>query len=485
MTASQELYAEHSDAIPRDVAAPRARLGWPRLAALALLILAGDLLLYQVLPGIGLALFCITVAAATHLFCFRDTPLGSALLAWGFLLFSLLPSVELVQGISVMLALLGMAGFAGLLAGGHSQRAPWAALRFPLSGAIMTGADAVHFARTPRRQTGSIIGSLKDWIIPLTLSLVFGALLILANPVLDLWVSKALSESTLPLPDAGQLVFWIVLAPVIWPFLRLSAIKPTLLRNAPQVAAFGQVWYLTERSVLRALVLFNLIFAVQTASDLTILWGGATLPDGLTYAQYAHRGAYQLLAAALLAGGFALLAQPFLVNRPVLRVLLMVWVGQTALLVISAMMRLDLYIDSYGLTHMRFLAFVGMGLIAGGLALMLWQMLRGFGPGWLMSRAAELAFIATFVVALVNIDGLIARHNLNTAELELDEYYICELGAGAAPAIAAYNAEHRRRICGQTYYHGPKVATPADWREWGYRNARLRRKLTEIEGLHS
>jgi hypothetical protein len=38
------------------------------------------------------------------------------------------------------------------------------------------------------------------------------------------------------------------------------------------------------------------------------LWGSATLPDGLTYADYAHRGAYPLIVTALLAGWFAIVA---------------------------------------------------------------------------------------------------------------------------------------------------------------------------------
>jgi hypothetical protein len=58
----------------------------------------------------------------------------------------------------------------------------------------------------------------------------------------------------------------------------------------------------------RSLILFNALFALQSALDLVYLWGGATLPDGMTYADYAHRGAYPLIATALLAASFALIA---------------------------------------------------------------------------------------------------------------------------------------------------------------------------------
>ena len=56
----------------------------------------------------------------------------------------------------------------------------------------------------------------------------------------------------------------------------------------------------------RSLILFNALFAVQTVLDLIYLWGGASLPDGMSHAEYAHRGAYPLVATALLAAAFVL-----------------------------------------------------------------------------------------------------------------------------------------------------------------------------------
>jgi len=38
------------------------------------------------------------------------------------------------------------------------------------------------------------------------------------------------------------------------------------------------------------------LFAIQTVLDIQYLWRGAALPDGMSYATYAHRGAYPLIA---------------------------------------------------------------------------------------------------------------------------------------------------------------------------------------------
>ena len=86
------------------------------------------------------------------------------------------------------------------------------------------------------------------------------------------------------------------------------------------------------------------MFAAQTLMDVGYLWGGVRLPDGMTYATYAHRGAYPLMTTALLAGGFALVAQTWLDGR-VMRGLLLVWIVQTLILVMSSILRLALNVD--------------------------------------------------------------------------------------------------------------------------------------------
>lgn len=480
------MAADATTGIGSNPARPKDRIGAAPLCALVALLVLGDLLLYHVFPGVALPVFLVGVAGAAHAFCFQNTPRRAAITAWCVLCASLIPAIDLIQPISVIIALLGMLAFVGVLSGHQGRAAAWAAIRFPVVGVIGTILDAEILARQPRAQGGAILASLRDWIIPATLGLIFTGIMIVANPFLDQWLTATFADRTLPLPEFTQVVFWLVMIPLIWPFLRLTRLRDMLMHPLPQTQSFGQVWYLTGRSVTRALILFNLIFAVQSVTDITILWTGVALPDGLTYAEYAHQGAYPLLFAALLAGGFALLAQPFLDGRPMLRTLLLLWVAQTALLVASSMLRLDLYIDTYGLTRMRVLAFIWMAVIGGGLILMLWQTARGLGPSWLLMRAGELAVIATYGVAVTNVDGLIARHNLNDKpvsdyQLEADAFYICGLSEGALPAIAAYEQRTGRQLCGGSYGM-PNIQAPADWREWGYRNARLRRNLAQIEG---
>jgi len=159
------------------------------------------------------------------------------------------------------------------------------------------------------------------------------------------------------------------MALMIWPVLAIageaSVLNPAVKARVPRELSFGLV---TAQSVTTSLVLFNAMFALQTGLDLTYLWSGAALPAGMTHAEYAHRGAYPLVATALLAGGFALMSRPFAAESRLVRGLLLAWVGQNVALVISSLYRLDMYVAEYGLTYLRVHAGIWMVLVAVWLA---------------------------------------------------------------------------------------------------------------------
>ena len=160
----------------------------------------------------------------------------------------------------------------------------------------------------------------------------------------------------------------------------------------------GPDYLLGVQAMSRSLILFNALFALQSGLDLIYLWGGATLPDGMSHAEYAHRGAYPLIVTALLAAGFVLIAMrpggPAEQSR-LIRPLVLAWIGQNVLLVISSIFRLDLYVAAFSLTYLRLAAFIWMGLVAAGLLLILIQIMLRKPISWLVTANA-----ATLVLAL-------------------------------------------------------------------------------------
>ncbi|MDD9719248.1 DUF4173 domain-containing protein [Sulfitobacter sp. PR48] len=452
--------------------------GTPWRAGLLVMLLAlGDLLVWQVTPGLSLAVFAVAMVIAAVAAAGRMTARRGMVVGAGSLL-AFLPLVELVQPLSFAIAVAGGSVLFAVIAGLRPGQVARAALRlWPLGmrQTVQDGADAL--GRPDASQVpGWIQGVLKRWFVPAFLGGVFVLLLLMANPVADRWLAD-LTRHEPALPDADRVGFWLCLLPLVWTVLRLPAMRERL-GAAPEPARMGprREGLINPGSTVRALILFNAVFAVQTLLDVVYLYGGVGLPDGITYAQYAHRGAYPLVVTGLLAGGFALMTRRWVLGDRVLRVLLLLWVAQNVALVVSSLVRLDLYVGVYGLTHLRLAAGIWMGLTAAGLALIFWQVCAGRNNGWLVLRGGGMAAAVLYLCAFVSFDAMVARYNLSHP-VRQDRAYLCALGEAARPVIAGFELAQRRSICPGTH----RITSPRDWREWGFRNARARNSLATIQ----
>jgi hypothetical protein len=181
---------------------------------------------------------------------------------------------------------------------------------------------------------------------------------------------------------------------------------------APKWLALG----ITE--VATALAAIDLLFLVFVIVQFRYLFGADTLvqitPD-LTYAEYARRGFFELVFAVVLVVP-VLLAADWLLDRRsardgvVFRSLAGLQIGLVLAIAVSALQRLRLYFDSYGLTESRLYAMVLLIWIG---AMLLWlaaTVLRGrrhaFAFGTLASGLATVALL--FVI---NPDAVVVRAN--------------------------------------------------------------------------
>ena len=435
----------------------------PRVVGLVALIIAGDALLWKAQAGLSLALFGMAILVALWLLNGRK---GTG--ALGFATLAFLPLVEHAQALSygfffvglmlsvVWLALGGWPGFARWISG------LWRFINGAPGSALTEVKHAAHTALSSAPDT-SFKAISQSWLLPLGMGLVFASLLLSANPMLSNWLDSAVRVDWLSAELFYRVLFWGGLAITVLPMLLAPSMQERLKLGTSPLPKLPVPASLNASSILRSLILFNLMFAVQTCLDLTYLWGGASLPDGMTYAQYAHRGAYPLLATALLAGAFALAVRPFTNDNPVLRFALLAWVVQNIFLVLSSLLRLELYVANYGLTHLRIAAFIWMVVVAFGLVLVVYQTLKDKPATWLLSRAALLGITALFAASFLSFSATIARYNLSQ-EPVLDPNYLCNLGPHALPAIVSYEASHGYDL----------------WREWGFRDWRLQRSLGKL-----
>ncbi|MEU9250456.1 DUF4173 domain-containing protein [Streptomyces sp. NPDC048270] len=191
------------------------------------------------------------------------------------------------------------------------------------------------------------------------------------------------------------------------------------------------------------LVVLNLLFAGFNAVQLAVLFGGydkVLESTGLTYAEYARQGFWQLLWATLFTLVVIALALRWAPrsgagDRRFVRVVLGVLCALTLVVVASALRRMDLYVDAYGLTILR--VSVAAMEIWLGLVLVLIMAAGVFGARWLPRVIAGSAAAAVLAFGLLSPDGMVAERNVARfqADGKIDLAYFQSLSADAAPAL--------------------------------------------------
>lgn len=360
-----------------------------------------------------------------------------------------------------------------------------------------------------KRRRSRLWGGLAAWGLALIGGLAFVGLFSLANPIIEDWLLTAEQSVTNFMKRIGDHVspqralLWVITGWSFWMLLRGRSRRPAEVvrvdpagvdqKLPPQSDAARFVRYATSPSVVvRCLIVFNVVFAVQTGMDLAYLWRGAGLPDGMTYASYAQRGAYPLMISALLAGLFVLAM--FFPGGPADRSRLARWLVylflvQNVWLVVSAIRRLELYIDVYSLSRLRMAAFVWMGVVASGLLLVGIRIVARRTNRWLVQSAAILAISVLLASMFVNFDGIIARFNVahcrelsgNPDAAALDVEYLDALGyESLEPLHELYEAERfepaqQRQIERVIQRMRTRVHHDVtnDWRAWTWRKQRV------------
>lgn len=333
---------------------------------------------------------------------------------------------------------------------------------------------------------------LKNWCLPLLSTGLFLSLFSEANPIISQWTQRIHIAFLWDELSLTRICFWFSVCGLSWSILRSRvryiAHDTSLTSTNNNTPSPLLNWLFSYHAVLRALITCNIIFFFQTASDMLYLWGGAHLPEGITYAAYAQQGAYPLIVTALIAAGFVLIAlrpnSETVHNTWIVR-LIALWIGQNIMMVCSAMMRLKLYVDVYSLTHLRLIAFIWMALICAGLALIIIRMLKHHTNAWLIKWNLALACYALYGYSIADTNQIIAEFNVDhcyevagAAHTPIDLRYLASLGTSALPALhrlqphlpassTAYAKDIERDFIDAVTFN------QSYWRAWTWRNYRL------------
>lgn len=279
--------------------------------------------------------------------------------------------------------------------------------------------------------------------------------------------------------DAG-LTAWRALRIFLFTLAFFSALRflclpprekaPEKARDAAPAAPFVTV-----------LALLCAVYLVFDAIQVVYLFGGAQAAAmGGGYAEYARSGFFQLVAVAAVNLTVLLVCLSRGERTAPLRVLSALLLALTAVILVSAFLRMTLYISAYGLSLLRAVTLWAMGLIAVSLALGAVKLRRPDFRFWPVFAAVGLA--GWVVLNLVNIDARIADYNVDaylSGRLEqADTDYLAGLSPDVIPALARLrdNLPEDAAISPETVdaaiSRTRAAGATTGWQDWYLNNAR-------------
>ena len=352
-----------------------------------------------------------------------------------------------------------------------------------VSGPLLLPAEEPIALQPEWRRRG--MGVLRGSLLAFPLLLVFGSLLAAADPMFEHVVTRTLAFDAAEL--IGHLLLISFLAWTAAGYLgRFAAPRSDDTPAPPWQRRLGFV----EGAV--TLTLVNALFLLFIGVQLRYLFGGSDVVQqtvGLGYADYARRGFFELVAVVALVVPLLLLVEWVLRReRPAQELgFRLLTLGQILLLygiLASALYRMHLYRQVYGLTELRLYTTAFMAWIAFVLAWLAVTVLRGRRHRF-VSGALTAAFATVFLLDVANPHAVIARVNTGRAAAgdRFDAAYATALSADAVPALVA-SLERlpaaRRCVLSHELIGKWRSERPGGWRTWNHGDWRARRSVAAL-----
>ncbi|MGW5680348.1 DUF4153 domain-containing protein [Nonomuraea sp. NPDC003754] len=428
--------------------------------------------------GLGIALVALVLgAAAMPAVLRRATPWT---VAYGLLSFALVAMVTVRDADWLLPLLLATAGGLGAIAVSGAGRGWLALIRGGISVALAVFPVPWFLAGplktlTVRRRVMPQVAALA---ITAVLLAVFGLLFASADKVFASFLDRLFTApdwvGTLPLRVFVFAVFAVLMSATV-----LVAMRPVADPVSPSFRT-----RLNRSLWVVPLTGLNLLFAAFVAVQVTALFGSNAWllrTTGLTYADYARQGFFQLMIVSVFVLAIVAVASSVVRaergDRWALGILLGVLCAFTLVILVSAMHRLDLYTDAYGLSRLRASvaatiwwlgAVFAVVLVAGGVRL------AGGRSAWLPRTIVMITGIGVLAFAVWNPDLRVAETQVEVRGVErIDQDYVGDLGAEAVPALDRLPEPLRSCVLADVVRVNG-LAEPDPWNGWNLARAEAR-----------
>jgi hypothetical protein len=440
----------------------------------------GNMVFYTTPLGVNVPFFVLLFLAAAFwllLFFRRSVVFKNALFAISAGLFAVLlcirltPELVLFNTALMLGSLFLVMRFASTstFLGGHWRVPLIDAVLFGMAGwaegpimILLESSDWFKHVEFDKRHVSNVKSVLRGLLLTIPIVFLFAMLLASADTIFGDLLGDALSWMT---PDnlpsliaqiviIGLITWGAMMAFKLLLFGPIEAIKESVAVERKKPGIFR----LTMIETTMVLSSVNFLFLAFVIIQARYLFGGEAniTAQGYTYAEYARRGFYELLAVSfmtmLLIVTFDALTYRKRENETFFRSMVTGLIVLTLVILVAAFRRLDLYENAYGFTRIRVMSGVFMFWLALLLGLLLVAILRGkqnlFWIGCLMTG---IGFVVT--LNIMNMDGFIASRNIARFEEtdKLDVRYLLTLSDDAIPAVATLLDNNRLNDADHNY----------------------------------
>jgi hypothetical protein len=288
-----------------------------------------------------------------------------------------------------------------------------------------------------RARLGLVAPLLRGLLIAAPIAILLAGLLAAADPVFASFFNLNLDAAQMMLDVTYVAAGSLVAAGL----LRLAAAEPVARVDGP-------TWRLGSIEGLVVLAVLDAIFgtfAVAQAIAATGAAGDTLRSAGVTYADYARSGFFQLLWVGGISAVVLILFSRItgLTERTTKRafeVLAQIAIALTLLIVVVAFQRLSLYEDAYGFTMLRLYSHIFALWIAVVFLLLAADMAGLFRRRrWFVGATSISAMAVLLALNLLNPEAIVVALNVGHAQAthKIDAHYFAELSSDATPALLA------------------------------------------------
>lgn len=203
---------------------------------------------------------------------------------------------------------------------------------------------------------------------------------------------------------------------------------------------------------ITAMGLLTLVYLLFSVIQILYLFtNNMSLPDDMTYAEYARQGFFQLMFVSVLNVILVLICHAIFRKSTVLNIVLTIMSACTYVMIASSALRMTMYIKAYDLTYMRILVFAALAVLAVVLAGVI---VRIYTDRFPLVRYSMFVIVTVYIiVSFLRPAYLVARYNLeNQNPKDVDFRYVTSLGADGAEEVYEFIVDNYMTGQDDDYY---------------------------------